>query len=334
MAGIKVLSKVQFGLEAPSGLAVPATAVWRGERGDATNLRTVEFIPEDVGYIGGLSRTMVPSCGVEIKPAETPATFEQFPVILATAVEDIVAGTPDGIGSGRIYQYDLPTTVVNDVKTLTMEYGDDTQAYESAYCFCTEFNLRGEADGAVRMAATWRGRDEDKCVFTDLSPVAVEEILFNKGILYIDDAEGYIGDSPVSCSLVSFALAVKTGWVAKVTADGELYFCFIQQTGPEVTLEITFEHNASAVAERDKWLLEAQRQIRLEFIGSALATPGTAYTYKTLRVDLSGKWENFGTIGDRDGNDIVTGTFRARIEEGGALFGQFIVVNELAAILT
>jgi hypothetical protein len=40
---------------------------------------------------------------------------------------------------------------------------------------------------------------------------------------------------------------------------------------------------------------------------------------------MAGKWDNFNKIGERDGNDIVEGTFRARYNSTAARFFQAIV---------
>ena len=65
--------------------------------------------------------------------------------------------------------------------------------------------------------------------------------------------------------------------------------------------------------------------------GSALATPGN-YTYKTLIIDLAGKWEKFAALGDQDGDNVLTGTFRARYNSDAALFAEFVVVNALTVL--
>ncbi len=72
--------------------------------------------------------------------------------------------------------------------------------------------------------------------------------------------------------------------------------------------------------------------MRLKINGSALTTAGSGYTYKTLIVDLAGKWETFDKIDEQDGNDIVTGTLRARYNSTAALFAEFVVVNELSSL--
>jgi len=95
---------------------------------------------------------------------------------------------------------------------------------------------------------------------------------------------------------------------------------------------VTFEHDATSAAEKVAWRAGTTRQLRLRWLGTALTTAGSGYTYKTLIVDMAGKWEKFDKLAEQDGNDIVTGTFRARYNSTAALFCELVVVNELASL--
>jgi len=201
------------------------------------------------------------------------------------------------------------------------------------YSFVQEFTLSGAVGEALKMSATWVGRQVSTSSFTGaLSIPTVEEILFQKGVLYIDDTGGSIGDGLVSNSLIAMSLNVTTGFVPLFAADGELYFSVHKQVAPEVTLDLTFEHDATAVAAKVDWRAETTQLIRLLFQGTALETAGTTYTYKTLNIDLAGKWKMIDAIGDQDGNDVVTGHLRARYSSADTLFAEVIVVNELSAL--
>ena len=70
----------------------------------------------------------------------------------------------------------------------------------------------------------------------------------------------------------------------------------------------------------------------MNFPGSTLVTAGTGFTTKVLRIDLAGKWEKFEKLGEENGNDILTGTFRSRYNATEAAFAEIKVVNELATV--
>ncbi len=304
--------------------------MWRGE-GTAQDTQEVVHPPEDVGNLMGYDRTYIPRVGVDITFDETPATYEHLPYILEAGVETETP-TADNGGSDYIYVYNFPTTTQRTIKTYTIEYGDNQQAEEAAYCFVREFSLTGAAGEALNMSATWQGRQASTVSYTGLTPVTVEEILFSKGELYIDGVSTYPATTKVSNTFVSMDLSVTTGHVAYWTADGNLYFTASKQVQPEVTLGITFEHDATAVTEIAAWRAETARSIRIEFTGSAVETAGSTYSTKQLFIDLVGKWETFGTLEDNDGNDVVTGTLRARYDATASASGKFTVVNELSAL--
>lgn len=329
--GIKALRKLLLGAETTAGTAVAADLRWRGT-GVIEDQREVIFPDEDIGYLSGIDRNYVPKLLAAVSFDSVPATFEQLPIILSAGVKNVITGVTDTGGSGKVYTYAFPTTSANSITTWTIEAGDDQQAEEVEYAFVESFELSGNGGEALQMSANWIGRQVTKCSFTSpvTDPATVEEILFGKGKLYIDEASGTIGTTEKSATLLGMGLNVDTGWIAKFAADGNLYFSWAQSTKPEVLLNVTFEHNSTAVAEKDAWKAGTARLLRLKFEGNALTTAGT-FSKKTLIIDLAGKWESFDTLGDQNGNDIVTGTFRAGYDATAAKFAEIKVVNETAS---
>lgn len=331
MAGIKALRKIQLGRETTAGTAVPCSTIWRG-MGMLDDQREVVFVDEDVGYIGGVDRTYIPKLAGAISLESMPATFEQLPHIFEAGIKAVGSGVVDTGGSGYVYTYPLPTTSKNSIKTYTIEGGDDQEVEEMEYAFVQSFTLQGAAGEALTIQADWAGRQVATSAFTSTATLPdVEEILVSKAKLYVDNASGTIGSTQLSNTFLAMNLSVNTGWKPVFTGDGQLYFAFAKVTDPEITLDITFEHDGSATAEKANWRSETARLIRILIEGSTLTTAGT-FTYKTLIVDLAGKWENFDPITDQDGNDIVKGTFRARYNATAALFARMKVVNELSAV--
>jgi len=330
MPGIKALRKLQFGKEATAGTPVAATTIWRGE-GVGQDTREVTFPAEDVGILGGIDRAYTAKLGAEVSFDETPATFQQLPYILEAGIATETP-TQDGAGTGYIYEYLFPTTAQNTPRTYTIEHGDDQQAEEIEYAHVSEFSITGNAGEAVNVSATWQGRQSTTTSFTGgLSVPDVEEILFGTGALYIDDTGTFPATTQKSNTLIGMELSVNTGMQAVYTADN-LYFSFVKNVMPEIMLNITFEHDSTAVAEIAAFRAGTARSIRLLFEGSAFTTGGTAYDDHTLIIDLVGKWESFEGLGEQDGNDIVTGTLRCRYNATAGALGKITVVNELSSL--
>jgi len=329
MAGTKALRRIQIGKETTAGTAVAATVKWRG-MGTIQDAREIRHVEEDIGYLGMTDRTYTAFHLARINFEDTPATFEQLPYLLQASIEN---DNPATDGSGRIYEYNVPTTALNTISTYTIEGGDNQQAEEMQYSFVESWRLAGSGQEAVMMSAVWVGRETTNATFTaDPGNQAVEEVIFTKGTLYIDEPSGNVGATAVSSTLLGFELSYNSGIVPKFAANGQMYFDFIQYTQPELILRMTYEHNASAVAEKAKWRSETARLVRLQFNGSTLQTAGATYSTKAVRVDLAGKYETWDAISDQDGNDIVTCTIRARYEGTETLFANLYVVNILAAL--
>jgi hypothetical protein len=333
MAGVKALRRIQLGQETVAGTNVAATAIWRG-MGVGTDNRETTFVEEDVGRLGDALRTYVAKTGGEVA-LEGLATFEQLPYIMQGAFYK-TAPTTDS-GSSKEWTWviqDASTDPVQttDLQTYTIEFGDNQQAEYMNYCFTREFSLTGNVGEALAVNATMEGRTVATTDFTSgISIPAVETILFTNGKLYIDPTSDTVGTTQVSQTLFGMDLSVTTGWRGYPAADGRTDFSFVKRTKEEITVQLTFEHNATAVTEKAAWRNQTERGIRLEFTGNALATTDT-YSTKELIIDLYGKWESFDALSDQDGNDQVTGLFRVGYSETAGGKGQFLIVNELATL--
>ena len=333
MAGVQALRRVQLGQEGTAGTAVVATAVWRGQSGGFEDQREIVFADEDIGILQLSDRVYVPKLQGAITLDETPATFEQILYMLEGGIKKVATGVADGAGSGKIYAYPFPVSAANTIHTFTIEAGDDMQAEEMAYSHVSAFTISGKGGESLMMSSDWIGRTVATTTFTgDLAIPTVEEILFGKGAIYIDPV-GSIGSTKKSNTLMEMSLNVETGLVPRFPASEALHFARVATVPAEVKLELTFEHDATAVAEKAAWRAGTARAVRLLFQGDALATAGTAYTYKSLIIDLYGKWESFDKLDEDDGNDIVKGTLSCRYNETGEGLGTITVVNELAALV-
>jgi len=294
-------------------------------------MREVVHPSEDIGIVIGTDRAYVPYLSGGLSMSAHPATFEQTGYILSAGIQDSAA-TADG--SGYVYLHTMPTTAVNTTKTYTLEGGDDQEAERLEYAYVKSFSLSGKSKEALQLSAEWGGRQIALNAFTATASIPnVEEILFQKCKLYIDAVTTHPATTQKALSMLSFALSVNTGWSENYTGDGNLYFSNLRFDGDafEMLLDVTFEHNSVAAAEKVAWRAGTARSIKLLCEGSALLTPGT-YSYKSLVVNLLGKWEKFTELDSIDGNDIVTGTLRCRYDPTAASAGSIIIVNDLAAL--
>lgn len=336
MAGVDGFRKMQLGAESVAGTAVAATAIWRGKAGMPDDRRVTAFPEEDIAYASGDDRTYVPQLDGGIAFPETELTYEQGPYILEAGIKAVGTGVADGAGSGRIYAYPFPTDAasLNTLRTYTIEAGDNQQAEEMEHAFVEDFKITSKPGEAAKVSANWRGRQWTPTTWTaGLSLPSVETVLGSKAKLYIDAVGGTLGATQVSSTLLGVELTGKTGWRPVNTGDGYLYWGGVEFVREllELTLQLTFRHNASAVSEKAAWRAETARKLRLQYDGSAL-TAGTSYSAKAFRVDMAGKWEKFEALSSDGGIHTSTGVFRARRNVTANLFAVLTFVNALASL--
>lgn len=332
MAGVAVLQKIQLGREVTPGTPVAATTMWRGI-GTAEDKREVRPGTERVGLLPRTTRFTIPKLYAEINFEDTEASFEQMLHIGEAGIKTIGTGVADGGGSGKIYNFTFPTTSQPTTKPYTIRGGDDNQAEIMEYAHVKEFELKGEAGAPVMVNALWAARQLQDSTFTPaISIPTIEDVLFQLGKMYIDNAGGSFGATQKLNTWLDFSFKYKTGLMPVWTGDGAKTFSFVKMTTPEAVLKLTFEFDATAVAERNAWRNETLRLIQLKFEGSTFAVAGTTYSKKTMILNLAGYYNRFEKIGEKDGNDVISAEFQGAYESGQASMGSLIVVPTLATV--
>lgn len=328
MTGIKAARKIQFGQEASAsqGTKVDATTVWRGIGTIKDNMVTV-FPTEDIGILTGTDRTYIPKTEAGLTLEQTEATFELLPYLFEMGIEHATP-TTDADSAG-VYTYNItcPSTDIKsstDLQVFTVEAGDNEGEEEFAFGYATSISISGSAGNALMCGAEIVGREVAPGTFTAAVAVpTVNEILFSKATLNLDTTATYPATTAVSKTLLSMDISIKTPWRHVYSADGQIYFSFIKPATPEVTMQVTFEHNSDSIAEKVFWKAGTARSISVSFAGA---------TGNTFVASMVGKWDNFDKIGEQDGNDVVTGTFRARYNSTATAMARFVVQNGNASL--
>ncbi len=333
--GLKKLRKLNFGPESTAGSAVDEAHTWRGQ-GTIEDTRETVFLEEDVGRLMGYDKTYVPVKGANLVLEETPLSYEHAVWVFGMGINwQTTGGTAGTAGmGGYVYTYTYPTTAANTTKTFSWEGGDNQQYEAFNYGIMLEATISGAPDEAVMVTATIVGREitTASVLYTTAALANTEEVLFNKGKLYIDAIDGTMGTSQKVAALIDFSYALApTGFVPLKAADGNIAYASHKQTTPEVLLSVTLEWDGTAEAEKENWRTQTPVLLEIKFEGSALAdTSGGPYTFKTIRFQNVGKWESFDKLGEQDGNDIIAGVFRLRENATGGQ-SAVIVANDTAS---
>ena len=331
MAGITALKKIQLGKETTPGTAVAAAVVFRG-KANIKDAREFGRAAEDIGQLLPKNRLYEKSRLGLLTMPDQEATFEFLPYILAAGVENVVTGAADGTGSGKIYEFNQGVTEVHTPRTFTIEVGDNQRVDEMEYSFVRSFTLKGAAKDAIRFSAEWVGKQVSDAEFTaGLSPIDVEEILFGKAKLYLDNSGGTIGTTQKTGTFLGFSLTHKTGHDMLFTGDGAITPYGIVTHAPEITGSIILEHDATGEAEIGFARSGAVRLLQIVVQGNALATQGTNYAYKTLIFKAAIQYDDVPVTADKDGDQTVELSFH--VVDSDNIVPTYIVVNESATIL-
>lgn len=332
MAGSTTFQYIQLGAESAKGTPVAATTIFRG-MGVPNDQREILRPQERVGIAGGTTRKYEARKWGEVAIPSVEATFEQLPYFFESGV-NIETPTQDGAGTGYIYNYLQAISALPAIRTYTLEGGDNQQGEELDYVFCKHLNLAGSGQGALMMTADLFGREVSDAAKTPaLAIPPVEEIIVNSGRLFIDEPAGTVGTTEVANTLFEIDFDIVTGQQEFWAMDGSNDFSFNKYSGDieALVLKLTYEHNASAVAEKAKYRSKTDRLIRLMFEGSALGTPGV-WNNKTLQIDLAGFYNQWDPLDENQGNDIVKAEFIVAYNTVAALKADFTIVNELTVL--
>ncbi len=331
-SGVKNLKKVQLGRQT-NNTAVAATTIWRGPAMTVKDERVMVRPKEDIGVSSLTNRAYTPKLLGSLAFPSTEATFQQIQHFLEAGVKTVTP-VADGVGTDFINTYPLPSVDANSTKLYTIESGNNKIEEELDCAFLVDFTLTGKKNEAWMLEGNWHGRQCQVTSFTgSLSAPTVSEMLFNKSKFYIDNVGGTIGSTQIANAVIGAVIKVTTGLKAQFTADGELYFTFVDFIGAKASLELTLLHNATTAAERVLWRSNTPRQIRTLIEGKAFGTPGTTYSKETFITDMAGLYTQFGEPNEEDeGSDAMKVTFEAGYDSTAALFCNFLLANELSAV--
>ena len=340
--GATVLRKIQFGKEGTAGTATAATTVMAWPHGATLNdERTITLYDQAIGQAVPKAGQYQPALMATVEVPDTPATFEQLPYWFEGGLERI--GTPgaDTGGSGHIRAYDYANAAAPTIRTFTIEGQAGQAEREMYYSFVEEMAISGASDEAWMVSGRWRGRTSTDGTMTtsQIVPLINERILFNKTTFYVNAATttaGNIGTTASTATLLGFSLSIPTAQVAVTTADGSNQFTVpvwkpdIAPDG-QVTGELTVRHNTNGEVLYDAAVAGTAKLIRLESLGTALATPGSSHTYKTARIDMAVEFTEVPNLDESDGEDTYTLPFRV-IDAVGCDHLTITMVNELATL--
>jgi hypothetical protein len=225
-------------------------------------------------------------------------------------------------------------TAANSPDTLTIETGDDVQAYEIEFCMFDNLKLAGEVNqegGASPVTGEFGyfGRQVTPTTFTASQALHPSIELMNAKLsrLYMDTTYAGIGTTEQTSLLRAWELEVMVGNHEKFLGSANKYFETFGEGEIGAMLTLTLEGASGADSIYDLYQAGTERAIRLQVNGSQL---GTGLNYR-FRWDMYGYFEDVVPLGGESrGNNLHVAIFRAKADSSNNFLACDVVTNNSA----
>jgi hypothetical protein len=345
--GVQKLTKIQAGVEAVNGTAVPADTLLLCTATFPAQDRMVHLPNPDIGVRGrGLVGTptvlKAHAQGGTLADADG-AYYGLFPLLFSSCLNGNVTAVEVTTAAGDyLWTFTGPQTGAEDLDTFTLEIGADdpaapTVGSEIAYCLIPQMTITGDCvSGEVHVSATFDGAEVVPTTITaGLSAAAAEFCVGRLSRIYINDTWAALGTTPLANALVNWSVTINGGahhkfWGGTTrTPNGH------QQGEIFGTASFTFERNAAVRVEMAKYRAGAatytqdDRYISVQVTGSQIG----AGTNHTLRLDMAGYWTDWQIQGgEENGNSLDVATFEMAYDPTGTQCFQALITTTQATI--
>lgn len=218
---LEVFRKIQVGLE---GDGTPGTLVSADRRLHGTLTMTPEIayhMPQDERGSRAMHKRSVATRHGMTARFQGDATYEEINYFLATMLVEPVVSTPGSATNARQYLYQQSLVGANDRNTMSLEFGDETQEWESAFVVCQSLELQIQMGEVVGLSADLIGHFPAKSTFTSVTESAVvNEIISGGAKLWIDTTFANLGTTAFTAMLVGGSIRINGGFQPIRFAEG------------------------------------------------------------------------------------------------------------------
>lgn len=322
--GLVALSKFQAGLEAVRGTAVAATRIQPLNGWFVENVDRAKVHEQRNSFID-VYRSLQVKRWVELRGLTTSPTYEDLPWFLQHFVKGGVTGV---LSASTVYTYTFtPTASTDDLKTVTWEVGDDTQAFQVPFSIGDRLELNFGGERLSSMTADYLGQKANKQAFTAaLSDRVTEDINGENMTASIDSVT--IGTTSVP-QVLNAKFTLQNNWVQLFRLDGNLFPGDAYRKPRSTQLELMLQF--ASATEYDAFVTApAERKVRLAVSGSAI--PGsTGNVPKSLQIDWYGYWDT-APISDENGIHVVKLTGTSHYDATATNDWSIVVKNALVTL--
>lgn len=332
MPGTQAFTRIAMGKETTWGTGVSPTRRFYGVATGAI----------DPGLSWELHREA--ARGVKTRVGRAPTQTSEDPTVkIASAggigyddlVQPLSAGlrggqTGAGASADKTWTLVSQNAATNSYSPMTVEIGDDIQAYRVAGCIPTSWTVSTQLGGMTDYSMEMFGKQTTKVTAAtpaESTPILIPGDLWT--VKFATTLAGLAGASVVSNFLRSFSLTWNTGAQPRHYADGTLLAAQYVETDLGGTLDLEVESTAQAVSQfYDKHTTMTMDFVRLKATGPSLG--GTNYS---LQFDVPVYWTKPQLLsGDDNGVNLYKVSGDIAYDPTGAQSLSAILVCSLAAI--
>lgn len=325
--GERFFTKVQYGKESTRGTAVAATKILAGTQVSALSAdRKPRAVPENIGVRAEAMRSVVDQYLVQESLAIQNGYFQILPMLFGCGLKggvtaaEVTSGQHDYLWT---FTPSLAFGVANSPDAITLEKGDDTQAFEAEYCQFERIKISGQvaqgAEGApVSIEAEMFGRQWTATTFTgSLSIPTVTGMNAKLARFYLDTSWAGLGGTEIANALRAFEIDILTGMHPSFSGSGSKTFNKSEEGLIAVMMTLTLEGKIAADAIWDLFHADPQglAVAQIQINGPAIGTGGN----HNLSIGVSGMWDEVIPLGGEDrGNNLHTAVLRGLYDPTGA----------------
>lgn len=325
-----ILDRLQAGIEATPGTAVPATRKVYAE-GAYSYDRALAGVRDKSGTFDARRRVAYARESVAMTFTDS-GSFEDIEFWLAMGVKGGAVRTPD-VGSPIAYAADYtPAQATHDLKSATFEVNHVGNVYRIPQVMLNTMTLRGDSDANDEpqwmVEAEGPGLGLEPATFTPAIPDRATELIDAKGTkLFIDDGGGTIGTTQKLGALISWSVSLTNNIEYKAYAENKRGMAPGKFGRGERTIDcqLTLEFEDDLEFAKYRSDVPVERIIRLESEGSIIH----GAVRKRLRLDIYGYWSSFSQ-GERAQSKTMTMNLAGYHNVAAGTTFSVSVVNALA----
>ncbi len=307
--GEKMFIKCQYGKETTRGTAVAATKRWLG-----TCNVPKDREPQHPEYTLGMRARSAHSHIAQILAdpinlSLAQGYFQALPMVFSIGLKGNITPTEVTTAEGDYKWIFTPSlTAKSNPDTITLEVGDDTQAYEIEYVMARRIVIAGQLgqNGYVSVNAECFGRQVTTSAFTPAIDVpTIEPMLANLTQFFVDPDWDDIGKTQKTDLLREFSIEILTGNHPKYYGDSRTFSTHAEGY-LDVMATFTFEGNSSANTIFQAYQNQTPMAIRTMVTGSDIGS-GEPHS---LTIDIYGTFDEVIPLAsEADGNNLHTAIF-------------------------